>query len=67
LNNKVTGSGGLTLSITTTTGLFKGSALNPATGKPILFQGALFKKGNPGVGYFLGSTQSGEVHLDAAP
>jgi len=62
LNNKATGAG-VTLSITTSSGLFKGTAINTQTGKPLTFQGALFKKGNIGVGYFLGEDQSGEVYL----
>jgi hypothetical protein len=69
INNRVTVAPGtkLTLSLTPATGLFKGSALNPATGKTMTFQGALFKKANVGVGYFLGTDQSGEVYLSPAP
>src|SRR6185369_2433634 len=67
LNNKATGAGGVSLSITPATGLFKGSAIDVGTGKPLSFQGVLFKKGNIGVGYFLGTDQSGEVYLGAAP
>jgi hypothetical protein len=69
LNNRVTPMGGakLTLAITPTSGLFKGTAVNPATGKSVLFQGALFKKANIGVGYFLGAEQSGGVYLSPAP
>jgi hypothetical protein len=68
-NNRVTMPTGtkLTLTLTPTTGLFKGSALDPTSGKTMTFQGALFKKANIGVGYFLGSDQSGEVYLSPAP
>jgi hypothetical protein len=55
------------VTITSASGLFKGSALNPATGKAMPFQGILFKKANVGVGYFLGVDQSGEVYLSPAP
>ena len=47
--------------------LFKGSVLNPETGKAMPFQGILFKKGNVGMGYFLSSGQSGEAYLCPAP
>jgi hypothetical protein len=68
LNNRATAPSGaqLTLTITPSTGLFKGSTLNPETGKPVSFQGILFKKANIGVGYFLGADQSGEVYLSPA-
>jgi len=66
LNNKGSGTG-VTLSITAATGLFKGSAVDAQTGKPLTFQGVLFKKGNIGVGYFLGQDQSGEVYLGPNP
>ena len=68
-NNRVTAANGakLTLTVTSTTGLFKGSAVNSNSGKVVPFQGALFKKGNVGVGYFLGADQSGQVYLSAEP
>jgi hypothetical protein len=69
LNNRVTPATGvkLTLSLTPTTGLFKGTAAHPSTGKPLPFQGILFKKANIGIGYFLDAEQSGEVYLGPAP
>ena len=68
-NNRVTPAAGskLMLSLSPTTGLFKGSAFNPDTGKTIPFQGVLFKKANIGIGYFLGADQSGEIYLSPAP
>jgi len=65
LNNRVSVPAGskLTLTITTSSGLFKGTALNPETGKTVPFQGMLFEKANIGIGYFLGTDQSGEVYL----
>ena len=56
-----------TLKVTATTGLFKGSILNPGTGRMVSFQGVLFKKADIGVGYFLGADQSGEVFWTDAP
>jgi hypothetical protein len=69
LNNKVTDLSGnkLSLSVTATSGLFHGSVLNPDTGKPITFQGALFPDWNVGLGYFLTPNQSGQVYLAPAP
>lgn len=55
----------LTLTVTSSTGLFKGSRLNPDTGQMISFEGALFQKGNVGMGYFIGGNQSGEVYLSS--
>jgi hypothetical protein len=52
----------LTLTITTSTGLFKGSVVNPATGgKPIAINGVLLQKQNFGGGFFLGTNQTGRV------
>lgn len=68
LNNRVTVPAGthMSLTITPSTGLFKGTVLNPDTGKNVSFQGVLFKKSNVGVGYFLGAGQVGEVYLSPA-
>jgi hypothetical protein len=65
-NNKVSApaSARLSLSITPSTGLFKGTAVNPSTGKPMTFQGALFEKGQIGIGYFLNGDKSGAVYID---
>ena len=69
LNNKIAGpySNKLTLSITTSSGLFKGSALNPETGKAFPFQGVLLGKLNIGAGFFMNADQSGQVFLNPAP
>ncbi len=63
--NKVTTSvgGPLTLSLTVKSGLFKGSMVNPATGKAIPFNGVVFQKRNCGWGFFLGLNQSGAAYL----
>ena len=67
-NNKVSGPAAskLVLNLTPSTGLFKGSVMNADTGKPVSFQGVLFQKSSIGIGYFLGSSASGEVRLEAA-
>ncbi len=44
-------------------GLFKGSVLNPETGKPIAINGIVLQNQNFGAGYFLGTTESGSVLL----
>ena len=64
-NSKVTNLSGnkLTLTFTTASGLFKGSVVNPATGKPVSFNGAVFQKRNFGGGHFLGTDQSGRVYF----
>jgi hypothetical protein len=68
LNNKVSSTVGksLNLTITPATGLFKGTILNPASGKMVPIQGALSRKANVGMGYFLGDATSGEVFVGGA-
>lgn len=69
LNNKITASssaGKFSLTISTTSGYFQGSVINPTTGKPIKFQGALFQNWNVGLGYFLAPDQTGELFLGPA-
>jgi uncharacterized repeat protein (TIGR02543 family) len=61
-NNIVTGSNKLQLTITTSTGLFKGSATN-AEGKIISFSGAVLQKQTNGFGQFLNGEQSGSADL----
>ncbi|PWU12317.1 MAG: hypothetical protein C5B50_21735 [Verrucomicrobia bacterium] len=55
----------LSLSFTLSSGLFKGNALNPQTGKLFPFQGILLENGKYGAGFFLGSALSGQVFLTA--
>ena len=45
-------------------GLFSGSVLNPNTGKPIRFNGAILQSPEFGSGFFLGTNQSGTVSLN---
>ena len=64
-SSKVTnlGSNKLALSITTSSGLFKGSVANPTTGKSLAFSGALLQKQNAGSGFLLGTNRSTRVFL----
>jgi hypothetical protein len=67
-NGKVTGAGGLKLTLTTSgtkAGLFSGSVLNPATKKAVSFNGALLQNQNIGRGVFVGTNQSGSVVVGA--
>jgi hypothetical protein len=68
-NNRVAVLGGnkLTLSISTSTGLFRGSVVDPRSGKPVQFQGALFNDWDVGLGFFLNSGQSGQAIVTPAP
>jgi hypothetical protein len=61
-NNVVKGSNKLSLTITTTTGLFKGTTTNSA-GATISFNGAVFQKQTNGFGQFLNADQSGNVYV----
>src|SRR6266542_1522166 len=62
-NNKITNldTNELTLAITLSSGLLKGSATDPASGKAIVFKGAVLQRQNYGAGYFLGTNQNGRV------
>ena len=55
------GNNSLTLAITTSSGLFKGTVVNPDGGKAKAFRGALLQKRNEGSGYFRGTNQTGRV------
>jgi hypothetical protein len=69
LNNRVTNLSGpkLTLSIVPSSGLFRGTFVDPDSHKSEPFQGVLLQDINIGVGYFLGPDQSGEIRLGPAP
>lgn len=53
----------LTLSVSTSSGLFTGSVQDPASGKVSKFSGALFQKQNAGSGFLLGTDRSARVVL----
>jgi hypothetical protein len=68
-NNRLTSSSdpSLKLSVSSSSGLVTGSFLSPTTGKKVSFQGAVFQNRKLARGYFLDSSQSGQVSLEAAP
>ena len=55
------------LSLTSSTGLFKGTVTDPTTGKTVSFQGVIFEQNNAGLGFFLGGNQSGDVSFAPNP
>ncbi|MGB8168276.1 MAG: hypothetical protein WCF18_12335, partial [Chthoniobacteraceae bacterium] len=57
----------LTLTFATKSGAFAGKFLNPATGKQTPFGGVVLSKASRGAGYFLGTTDSGNVTLTLGP
>jgi hypothetical protein len=60
-NNKVTGTNKLSLTLTSSSGLFKGSVPDPVTGKTISFNGVVLQKQDFGSGFFLGTNQTGRI------
>ncbi len=54
------------LTYKTSSGLFKGTVLNPETGKPIPVNGIVLQRQNFGAGFFLGSSESGGALLSPA-
>ncbi|MGA2865983.1 MAG: immunoglobulin domain-containing protein [Verrucomicrobiota bacterium] len=57
----------LSLSFTTSSGLFSGSTWSPELNRTLTFQGVLSEPATNGYGYFLvGPQQSGQVYLDLA-
>ena len=67
--NKVTNldSNKLSLTFATSSGLFHGNVVDPATLKNIAFSGALLQKQTNGFGFFLDNNQSGHMLLTPAP
>jgi hypothetical protein len=49
------------MTVTLESGLFSGSVVDPSTGKPVKFSGALLQKLNAGSGFSLGSDRSARV------
>jgi hypothetical protein len=66
-DNKITSADGLNLVITTTSGLFKGTANSLGNGTSVPINGILLQKQNAAYGYFLNNGQSGAVTLKPAP
>ena len=57
----------LVLSVAPANGLFTGQFFHPDLNRLTSFRGAILQKQNIGVGYFLGSTESGSVELRPVP
>jgi len=55
------------MTITTKNGTFKGSVVDPNSGKPVAFTGVLLQKENFGGGFFLGTSESGNVIFGTEP
>jgi hypothetical protein len=51
----------LVIKLTTSSGLMSGSFINPQTLKKSALKGTLLQRHNGGVGYFLGTNESGSV------
>ena len=68
-NNKFTNLSGnkLTLSVTTSSGLLKGTVVDPVTAKSFPFSGVWLQNSATGYGYFSGVTQTGGFILRATP
>jgi hypothetical protein len=65
-DNLATDASGDKLTFKTSSGLFKGSVMNPETGKPIAVNGVVLQNQNFGAGFFLGTTESGSILLTPA-
>jgi sugar lactone lactonase YvrE len=62
-DNKIISADGLQVTITTSTGLFKGTATSLGDGTTVPITGILLQKQNAAFGYFLNNSQSGGVYL----
>jgi hypothetical protein len=62
-NNKVTGDNGMKLTFTPASGTFKGSVVNPDTGKPLNISGIALQSEDAGFGEFATTNQTGSVLL----
>jgi hypothetical protein len=69
INNKILSekTNPVKFSLNSSSGLFKGSMKDPATGHTVSFQGVLFEKNNVGLGFFLGGNESGTVSFAPNP
>jgi sugar lactone lactonase YvrE len=63
LNDFVSSTNNLKLTITFSTGAFKGSVVNPANNLTIPISGAILTNQNAGFGFFINSNQSGSVFI----
>ncbi|HXU75129.1 MAG TPA: hypothetical protein VN794_01100, partial [Methylomirabilota bacterium] len=54
----------LSLTFSSSAGTFKGTVVDPATGGPVSFKGAVLQRFNLGGGYFRGTNESGLVWIE---
>jgi len=68
-NNKITNSSPNKLALTfmPATGVFKGTVVNPATLKPVPFNGVVLQKQNVACGFSLGTNQTARALLEPLP
>lgn len=63
-NSKVTSTNAsVKMTITTTSGLFKGTVADPVSGRTLSFNGVVLQQQNLGGGFFLGTNQVGRVAI----
>jgi hypothetical protein len=62
-DNRISSANGLSATITTTSGLFKGTALSLGNGTSVPINGVVLQKQNSAFGFFLSNGQSGAVYL----
>ncbi len=55
------GTNRLMLTVSRSSGLFRGGMADPGTSRPLLFKGAVFQNGDFGLGFFLQTNASGRV------
>jgi len=58
---------GLSLKFSLRDGLWTGTVIDPATARKMSLRGAVQQKRNVGAGFFLGTSRSGDVTLQATP
>src|SRR5262249_36730356 len=68
-NNRVSSvnSNKLTLTFKSTTGSFTGKVLNPGTTQMLIYNGVILQGLDVGSGFFLGTSQSGQVLVQGSP
>lgn len=57
------GPGGVKIGVSPTTGLFRGTVIDPGSGRPWVLSGVILQKWNLGVGLILGTNEVGRVEL----
>ena len=66
-NDKATDTAGDQLTFKAASGLFKGTEMDPTTGKPIALNGVVLQNQNFAAGLFLGANETGSVVLSTTP